>query len=134
MFSLRQFRVMRCGFRKMTNRDYVNALHVSYLKFGWCAKLHYSNLKLKACNFTTNLSNVVIFAALRKRFENRMSTVSSNYHSFSYYFQVHEWICMEMYLQPIDRGWKLANNRLISLKIELLLANCSCKQTCDTLN
>jgi len=62
------------------------------------------------------------------------TTVSANYHSFSSYFQVQEWICMEMYLQPIDRGWTLANNRLISLKIDLPLANCSRKQTCDTIN
>ena len=59
------------------------------------------------------------------------TTVSANNHSFSSYFQVH-WKCMEMYLQPIDKGWTLANNRLISLKIDLPLANCSFKQTCDT--
>jgi len=53
------------------------------------------------------------------------TTVSANYHSFSLYFQVQEWICMEMYLQPIDRGWTFPNNRLISLKIDLPLANCS---------
>ena len=61
------------------------------------------------------------------------TTVSANYHSFSSYFQVQEGIGIETYIQPIDRVWTLANKRLMSLKIYLPLANCSCKQTCNTL-
>jgi len=37
--------------------------------------------------------------------------ISANYYSFSSYFQVQRWICMEMYLQPIDRGLTLAKQQ-----------------------
>jgi len=40
---------------------------------------------------------------------------------------------MKIYLQPIDMVWTLANKRLMSVKIDFPLANCSCKHTCDTL-
>ena len=50
------------------------------------------------------------------------------------YFQVLECIGTGIHLQQIDRCWALVNKRLVSLKIDLPLANCSCKQTCVTLN
>ena len=60
------------------------------------------------------------------------TTISANNHSFI--FSRSGVIGMEIYLQPIDRGWTLANNRLVSLKINLPLVNCPCIQICDTLN
>jgi len=62
------------------------------------------------------------------------TSVSANYHNFSSYFQVKEWLGTEILLQPIDRGWALVNKRPKSLNIDLPLANCSCEQTFDTLN
>ena len=41
------------------------------------------------------------------------------YNSFSSHFQVKEWIGMESYVQPIDRGSTLANKILMLLKIDL---------------
>jgi len=47
--------------------------------------------------------------------------VSANYHSLSSYFRVQEWIGMEIYLQPIDRGWTIANKRFTPLNMELFM-------------
>ena len=58
--------------------------------------------------------------------------VSVKNHSFRSYFQVQEWIVTETHIQPTDWGWTLANNKLVSLKIDLPLAKCSCKQNDDT--
>jgi len=78
-------------------------------------------------NRLVRIQHVCPFKCCRSQLHLPITTVSAHIY-------VQEWICMEMYLQPIDRGWTLANNRLISLKIDLPLANCSCRQTCDTLN
>jgi len=64
---------MQCGFKKMTNRDFVNALQASYLKYEWCAKLHSSNLKLIACNFTTNLCNIRVLKIVYQHVQDNAS-------------------------------------------------------------